>query len=278
MSVENFKPEIWSQELNFRLRKSLVGMQLTNQDYEGEIAEEGDTVHITRPSAVSVGDYATGSDISIEQVQSSQKKLEITEQKYFAFEIDDVDAVQSNTDLLDPYTEEANYKMADTVDQYIFGLYTGADSSNVVSKFTASASNIYGKLVEAKKLLSKNSVPKDGRWIVLDPDEVALLEQSSEFTAASDLGDEVKMNGIAGRIAGFNVFESNNLTTANDGTDDVRHCPFGHSMAITFAMQFAQIEAQRREKRFADLVKGLNLYGSKVIKPKALGDLRTIQT
>lgn len=276
MSVDNFVPEIWSRMLDIQLRKELVGLGLTNQDWEGEISEGGDTVRITRPSSISTGDYTKGSDITIENVSSTQKQLTIDQQKYFAFSIDDVDQVQANRDLFQPYTEEARYAMADTIDQHIFGLYTAADGSNIVSKQDLDADTVYGRIVTAKKLLSKNNVPKTGRWLVLSPDEIAGLEKSSEFTSASDLGDETKRTGFVGRVAGFEVFESNNLTTTTDGTDTIRHCMFGHRIAITFAMQLTQVQATELEKQFGDLVKGLNLYGSKVIKPKALGDLRSI--
>lgn len=276
MSLDNFIPELWARELNFSLKKSLVGLQLVNQDYEGEIANAGDTVHITRPAAISVGTYTPGSDITVETPTSSQLNLTIDQIKYFAFDVEDVKRVQANVDLMRPYLEEANYALQDTVDQHIFGKYTDADSSNVITKATLTSSNIWAKLVEAKKLLSKNNVPQQGRWIVLSPDEIALLEESTEFQRASSLGDDTARNGFRGRAAGFDVFESNNVTAASDGTDNVRHCVFGHRMAITFAMQFSRMESMRREKRFADLVKGLLLYGSKTVKTKAIGDLRAI--
>ena len=277
MSLTNFVPEIWSTELNYSLKKSLVAMSVTNQDYEGDIQNQGDTVHITRPSAISTGDYTPGSDITIETPTSSQQELSIDQATYFAFEVDDVYRVQANVDLMDPYLQEANYAVQDGLDQYIMGQYTSAGADNVITKEALTSGNIYAKLVEAKKLLSQQSVPKSGRWAVLSPDEIALLEDNERFTHATAMGDQTLRSGFVGRAAGFDVFESNNTVTANDGTDDVRHLPFGHIGAITFAMQFSEIESQRRESRFADLVKGLVLYGSQVVKPEALGDLQATQ-
>lgn len=276
MALTNFVPEIWARELNYSLKKSLVGISLVNQDYEGEIRQQGDTVHITRPSAINTGSYTADNDITVQTPESTQLDLAIDQADYFAFQVDDVRKVQANVDLMRPYLEEANYALSDGVDEYILSLYTGADASNVIAASSVSSSTIYGKLVEAKKLLSVNNVPKSGRWITLSPEEIALLEESTQFISASALGDEVKRNGFVGRAAGFDVYESNNLTEAASGSDTVRHCPFGHNIAITFAMQFSNVESQRMEKRFADLVKGLILYGAKVIKPKALGDLRVI--
>lgn len=269
MSVDNFKPTIWSRELLFTLKKDLVGMSLVNQNYQGEITEEGDTVNIISPDAISTGTY-DGTDISFDTPTSTTQALNIDQKTYVAFTVDDVDEVQANVSLMDAYMEEANFAVGDETDQHILGKYTGADSSNVITASDITASNIYGKLTEAKKLLSLNDVPATGRWVVLSPKEIELLEDSSEFTSASDLGDQTKRTGFAGRIAGFEVFESNNVS---EGTD-VRHLPFGHRMAITFANQILNMEAGRHEKKFADFVKGLHVYGSKVVRSTALGDLR----
>lgn len=283
MALTDFAPEIWSTLLNFSLKETLVAMMITNQDYEGEIQAAGDTVRITRPSAVTVGSYTTRNDITVQEPGETQLTLAIDQQDYFAIDIEDIEKAQSNIELAPAYLEEANFELADQADEYVLGLYTEADSSNVITKATLTTGNIMTKLREAKKLLSLNNVPKRGRFCVLSPAEVELLEGSSSFTPASELGDIVAQNGLSddgdglvGRAAGFNIFESNNLTSASDGSNTVRHCPFGHSIAITFANQIASLEAMRRELRFSDLIKGLHVYGAKVIKPKALGDLRAI--
>lgn len=275
MSVDNFKPTIWSRELLYSLKKNLVARQIANTNYQGEITSEGDTVKIQTPDAINVGDY-TGSDITFQGLTSATQSLVIDRAKYFAFLVDDVDQAQSNVPLMQSYMEEASFALADELDSHMFSLYTDADSSNVIDKEALTASNIYSKLTEAKKLLSLNNVPQMGRWAVLSPDEISLLEDSSEFTAASDLGDNVKQTGIVGRIAGFQVYESNNVAEADDGTDDVRHLPFGHSIAWTLAEQIVSTEAGRREAGFSDFVKGLHVYGTKVVRPTALGDLRAI--
>lgn len=269
MAISNFIPSIWSREILFTLKKDLVGMNLVNQNYQGDITDEGDTVKIISPDSISVGTY-TGADISFETPTSATQDLSIDQKKYIAFTVDDVDAVQANVDLMNTYMEEANFAIGDDTDQFILGLYTGADASNVIAESDITASNIYSKLTEAKKLLSLNDVPGTGRWQVLSPKEIELLENASEFTSASDLGDTTKRTGFAGRIAGFEVFESNNATE----TTDVRHLPFGHRMAITFANQIVKMSAGEHEKKFAEFVKGLHVYGGKVVRSTALGDLR----
>lgn len=276
MALNDFAPEIWSRMLNFSLKKSLVAMSVTNQDFQGEISAAGDTVHITRPAAVTTNSYTERTNISVQEPTETQLDLLIDQQDYFAIDIEDIEEVQSNVALIPAYLEEANYSLADNADSYVFGLYTAADSSNVVAKATLTASNIWDKITEAKRRLSINNVPHTGRFMVLSPYEIELLENSSEFQRASTLGDEVARNGFMGRAAGFDVFESNNLTEASDGSNTVRHCVFGHRIATTFANQIASVEQQRRELRFSDLVKGLHVYGAKVVKSKAWGDFRAI--
>lgn len=269
MSVENFKPEIWSRELLFSLKKDLVGMSLVNSNYQGEITQEGDIVKIISPSAISTGSY-TGADISFETITSSTQDLAIDQADYIAFTVDDVDQAQANVNLMTAYMVEANYALADDADEFIFGLYTGADASNVISSAAISSSNIYSKLSTAKKNLSLNNVPGTNRWVVLSPKEIEDLENSDEFTSASDLGDSTKRTGFAGRVAGFEVFESNNVVE----DENTRHLPYGHRMAITYANQITNMEAGRHEAKFADFVKGLHVYGGKVVRATALGDLR----
>ena len=275
MSVDNFKPTIWSRELLYSLKKNLVARQIANTNYQGEITSEGDTVKIQTPDAINVGDY-DGSDITFQGLTSATQSLLIDRAKYFAFLVDDVDQAQSNVPLMQSYMVEASFSLADELDTHLFSLYTDADTDNVLTKEALTAANIYAKMVEAKKRLSAANVPQMGRWAVLSPDEVALLEQSDEFISASDLGDQVKQTGIVGRIAGFQVFESNNVAEANDGTDDLRHLPFGHSIAWTLAEQIVSTEAGRREAGFSDFVKGLHVYGTKVVRPKALGVIEAI--
>lgn len=269
MSVRNFVPSIWSRQLLISLKKNLVANSLVNRNWEGEIRNQGDTVKITTPSAVSTRTY-TGADITFDEVASTQQDLKITQSEYFAFQLDDVDKTQANVNLMQPYADEASFALANVADQFILGHYTSADPRNVITE-TLSEENIYKIITRAKKNLSKRNAPPTGRWIVLDPYEISLLENSSQFTAASDLGDEVKRTGFAGLIAGMEVFESNNLPVV----DGVRYCLYGHRWGITFAEQIASVEAGRREKAFKDFLKGLHLYGAKMVRPDIMGYIAT---
>lgn len=274
MALSNFVPTIWSRNLNISLRTKSRGLSVTNQDYEGEIRNGGDTVKIQRPAAITVGTYTENSNITIQTPTSTTLSLLIDQQDYFAFQVDDVLAVQSNVDLLGPYLDEGNYQIQKDFDTYIFTHVVGGAGSNVITKTAVSASTIYGKIAEAAENLDTNDVPEDNRFMVLSPAEVRLIRESSQFTAASELGDRVKQAGLVGQVLGFDIFMSNNLYSASDGTNTVRHCPYGHRSAWTVASQFSKLETARMELRFADLVKGLHLYGVKVVKANALGDFR----
>lgn len=277
MSLSNFRPTIWSRELNFSLKRKLVGLNIVNQDYIGEIANAGDKVKITRPAAINTGTYTPGSDITVQTPTSSQLELTIDQLKYFAFAVDSVDRVQSNVALMENYMKEANFARAKDIDEFIFAQYTGADASLQIPKATLTASTIYDAIVDLGVKLDQNDVPDDGgRFLVMDPVHFGLIAKSDEFTKASDLGDKVVEMGFQGRIAGFKVYKSNSLTTANDGVDDVLHMVFGHPLALTFGVQHTEIKASEMEKQFAELVKGLTLYGAQMVKAKAFGDFRAI--
>lgn len=269
MSVANFIPEIWSRELLYSLKKSHVANSLVNRNYQGEISREGDTVRIQTPDAITTGSY-TGADIDFQGLTSATQSLSIDVANYFAFLVDDVDQAQANVPLMQSYMQESAFSLADDFDEDVFSEYVNADSSNVIGNTTLTASNIYSTLVTAKKNLSLNNVPSMGRWVVLSPEEIALLEDSDEFTAASDLGDSIKRTGFVGRIAGMEIFESNNL---RDG-GSIRYLLYGYTGAITAADQIVKTEAGRSEKKFADFVKGLHVYGIKTVRGKGLGTIQ----
>lgn len=273
MSVDNFKPSIWSRRLLYSLKKNLVAESLVNRNYQGDISSEGDTVKIQSPDAISVGDYTPGSDISFETITSGTQDLTIDRYKYFAFGVDDVDQAQSNVDLMNSYMQEASFSLADEQDVAVLGEHTNADSSNVIDDTTLTTSNIYSTLLTSKKNLSLNNVPSMNRWAVLSPEEIALLEDSSEFTSASDLGDSIKRTGFAGRIAGLEIFESNNAPDAGS----LRYLPYGYTGAITLADQIVKTAAGEFEKQFGEYVKGLHVYGIKTVRAKGLGRIEAVK-
>jgi len=269
MSVNNFKPEIWSRELLYSLKKQLLGLNLVNRNYQGDITNEGDTVRITTPSAITVGNYV-GSDITFQDIASAQQSLLIDQAKFFGYYVDDVDAAQANVNLLQSYMQEATFSLANVADQFILSSYAEADAANVIDAGGFTNSNAYDQLTEAARLLNEANVPSQGRYVVVDPAGIRALSRDAAFQRASDLGDQTSREGFMGRAAGFDVFMSNNIITDDS---DIKHYLYGHPIAITFADQILKMEAGRAEKRFGDFMKGLHVYGKKVVRPTAIGTI-----
>ena len=268
MSVRNFVPEIWSRDILFQFRKMRAMSAITNTNYQGEITQQGDTVRITTPSSIAVKEY--NGSVVYDSTDSTQQSLLIDQSKYFAFSVDDVDAVQANVELIQPYTEEGGQSMADDFDEFVAGFYTGA-TTDVGGAITAS--NVYETVVEARTALSDLKVPMSGRVGVVSPGFMGLLLNSPEFIKASDLGDAVVQSGAVGRIAGFTIFEGNSVIV-DETSNEVEHNLFGHPAAITVATQLVNVEALRLEGSFSDAIRGLTVYGGRVVRPDALVDLQ----
>ncbi len=265
MAISTFIPELWSARLLDALEKVHVAGSIVNRDYEGEIKQCGSTVHINSIGDITVSDYEKGMDIDDpEDLTTSDSTLEVENAKYFNFQIDDVDAAQAAGDLMDKAMRRSAYALNDIADAYILEtIATGADSGNIIgseSPVTLTADNVYSYIVQLRLVLDKNNVPHDGRSIVLPPDVYALLLQDSRFTGSGNMGEETSRSGFIGRIAGFDIYESNNCYTDGGSYYVTAQVP----SACTYAEQILETTAYRPEKRFADAVKGLHVYGAKV--------------
>ena len=274
MAVTTFIPELWSARLLYALDKAHVATNLVNRNYEGVIANQGDTVHINSIGAVTVKDYTKNTDIADpEALATTDQTLVIDQSKYFNFQVDDVDKVQAAGDLVDTAMSRAAYALADVSDAFLLKtIAAGAAAGNTIGSAAApvalTASNVYEQIVALRTKLDKANVPASGRTIVVPPEVYALLLMDDRF-AKSDAaaGQNALLNGEVGRVAGFTVFMSNNVKTGV-GTDTGKTPYFEITAqvesATTFAEQIIKTEAYRIEKRFADGVKGLHVYGAKV--------------
>lgn len=276
MAINSFIPELWSARLLDALEKTHVAANLVNRDYEGEIKKQGDIVHICTVGDITVSDYTSNSDIAApQQLTASDTALEITQAKYFNFQIDDVDAAQAAGGLMDSAMSKSAYALKDIADKYILGvLASGAATGNIVGGTTAVAltsANIYENIINLRMLLDKQGVPVEGRTIVIPPEAYALLLKDSRFAACgSDMGEEALRSGYIGSVAGFKIYESNNCVKSGSTytiTAQVKS-------ACTYAEQILETAAYRPEKRFADAVKGLHVYGAKVTNPNWIAALK----
>lgn len=267
MAITNYIPEIWSARLLANLDKSLVVAGLTNQDWAGEIRNVGDTVHIQRPVDITINTYA--GSVTYETPTSTTRALIVDQDQYFAFAVDDLDAIQANINLIDNYTVRAAYGLADAVDTYLAGLYTAAGLADIA--LDVGTGDFYDALVLAGQQLDEANVPRGGRWVLVTPKGYADLLKNTNFIHATSRGDQVIASGQVGMAAGFTVFMSNNVV--NSATTFWKYM-YGTRDAITFAQQLLGTpEAIRLEASFKDGVRGRIAYGAKVVEPNALGTI-----
>lgn len=277
MAVTSFIPELWNARLLYALEKNHVATNLVNRNYEGEIKNAGDTVHINTLGAVSVRTYAQGTDLSYDALSTTDQTLEIDQQKYFAFSLDDVDKAQAAGDIMDTAMGRAAYSLADVSDAFLLGkIAAGGSSSNYVgssgSPVALTTSNIYSSIVALRTALDKQNVPTQGRTLVVPPEAYALLLQDARFTSVQGIADGVITNGLVGRVAGFDIYMSNNVVKTSASTP-VYSITAQVADATTYAEQIIKTEALRPEASFSDAVRGLHVYGAKVTRPEEIATL-----
>ena len=277
MAVTSFIPELWNARLLYALEKNHVATSLVNRNYEGEIKNAGDTVHINTLGAVSVRSYAQGTDLTYDTLATTDQTLVIDQQKYFAFALDDVDAAQAAGDIMDTAMGRAAYSLADVSDAFLLGkIAAGGSSDNYVgsaaSPIALTTSNIYSSIVALRTALDKQNVPTQGRTLVVPPEAYALLLQDARFTSVQGIADGVITNGLVGRVAGFDIYMSNNVVRTSADTP-VYSITAQIADATTYAEQIIKTEALRPEASFSDAVRGLHVYGAKVTRPEAIATL-----
>lgn len=273
MSVKNFIPTLWSARLLANLDKKLVYANAVNRDYEGEIKKFGDTVKINKMGNVTVKDYLDGKIEDPEELSSEQTILTIDQAKYFNFKVDDVDKAQSNITIVDKGMDRASYAIQDVIDQFIAAFVKDAaiKMGSASTPIEIDVSNAYDTLVDLGVKLDEKNVPRAGRFVVLPPFYLGLLSKDSRFTKEYKILENGVVEGAT--VAGFSLRMSNNVPV----TAGKYSIMAGTDMAISFAGQVTEIEAYRPEKSFADAMKGLYVYGAKVVQPDCLVCLTAIQ-
>ena len=280
MAVTGFIPKLWSARLLNALDKSHVFANVVNRDYEGEIKKMGDTVHINTIGAVTIGTYTQNTDFSSgpETLATTDQTLTIDQAKYFNFQVDDIDKAQAAGDIMDKAMTRAAYGLADASDKYIAGILAGAaDTSNLVSSSAVAltASNVYENVVKMRTILDKANVPTAGRWLVIPPEMYALILLDDRFVkTGGEMAEGILRTGLVAQAAGFDIYLSNNCVSANVSEKLTYTITGGVDSAATYAEQIVSTEAYRPEKRFADAVKGLHVYGAKVVDKAQLACLK----
>jgi len=274
MALDNFIPALWANELRTELRKNLVYAQsgVVNFDYEGQISSYGDRVHVHTFADLTIGDYTKNTNHTAPQtLTDSRVSLVIDQAKFFNFQIDDVDKAQQNPKVMAGAMSRAAYNLADVADQHVAAQYAdipvGSQLDTDASPSSISAAGDYHEiLVELAVLLDEANVPRGGRFVVIPPWFHGGLQKDSNFIGSGDLAaQDVRLNGQVGRAAGLDVLVSNNVPDTTNVAEGGFKIIAGFSGACTHAEQIADMEAYRPELRFADALKGLHLYGTKLI-------------
>ena len=335
----NFSPVIYSKQVQLAFRKSAVVNAITNNDYFGEIANQGDTVRIMKEPEVTVNAYARGTTVATQDLVDTDFQLVIDKANYFAFKLDDIEEAHSHIDFMNLATDRAAYRLADQMDKETLGYLSGyaggdltedgvADAVNTtVSGTKANSSAGSDELLAANKLnkgdfgnittsgaddhsiplaarlpgatsqssstatplqviarmgrlLDQQNVDTRGRWIVLDPIFIEMLKDEDSRVMNADFGGTGLLNGLVlNNLHGFRVYVSNNLPsvgtgagtsgTANQNTN-YGVIVAGHDSAVATAEQINKVESYRDPDSFADIVRGMHLYGRKILRPEAI--------
>ena len=264
MAISNFIPTIWSENLLTSLDKQYIGVANCNREFEGEIKSRGSSVKICGVGDISIGDYVKDTDMSSPQdLSDTVAELVIDRAKYFNFQVDDIDRTQCNPKLLDAAMKNAAAALANEADKHIFSLYEQAGST--VLFYSDVDSDLMDKILEARETLFKNGVLNNDD-IVFEVSPFVATKLFKDLSERLSYNNELNDTGYIGTVAGCKVYVSNNVYY--DGGSVVSHkCFMRSKRAIAFAEQLSEVEAYRPEKRFADAVKGLHLYGAKVVYP-----------
>lgn len=271
MALNNFIPTLWSARLLANLNKALVYGNLVNHDYEGEIKGPGATVTINQIGDITVSDFDKAKGLSgPEQVSTTDMQLIVDQAKAFNFGVNDIDKVQSAVGLMDAAMQRASYALADVQDQYIAGFYTGVDAANTIGSDTTpvvpTKDDAYDHLVDLGTKLDEANVPSAGRWVVVPAWYYGLLLKDARFTRNM----ATMQTGNTGIVDSFTVYKSNNVPNTTGAKYKIIA---GTNAAISFAQQITEMEAYRPEKNFSDAVKGLSVYGAKLLQPKGIAVL-----
>lgn len=275
----DFIPTVWAARLLVALDKALVYGQpgVVNRDYEGEIREAGNTVKIASIGDVTIDDYTKDTDISDpESLTDAEQSLLIDQQKYFNFFVDSVDRAQQNVNVLDEAMRRSAWGLRDVADSFLAGIMSAAvPVGNTIGSTGApevpTATTAYEFLVDLGVLLDQSNVPTEGRFVVVPSWFHGMMLKDARFVSAGTAKtDAALQNGEVGEAAGFRILKSNNVPNTSGAKYKIIA---GHSIATAYAEQILDLVTYKPEKRFGDAVKGLHVYGGKVVRSSGLAML-----
>lgn len=304
-----FIPTLWSGKLLAKFYQNTILSEVTNTDYEGELKSQGDTVRIRLAPSISIQDYTAGQSLNYEVPEPIFQDMQVNKGKYFGVQVNDVLAYQADMELMNMFTEDAAKQLKISIENEVFfnsfvtegpaaaneGATAGAISASydlgtdVAPIDQSTAENVLNAILRMASVLDEQNVPEDGRFLIISPYDRHLLMQSN-IAQAYFSGDNASTirTGKIGMLDRFSVYVSNLLPKgeagkalvsgldATSGGADLTNAKArrtmiaGTSHATSFAMTVDKTEPLRNQTDFGDIVRGLAVYGRKVVKPEAL--------
>ena len=287
-----FIPEIYSKKVQIALRKAAVAEAICNTDYMGEISGFGDTVNIIKEPQISVADYTRGLTVTSTNLTDQELVLTIDQAKSFSFKIDDLEKRFSHVNFQAVAADNAAYALRDAMDSNILAAISagatvttgmGTTSVPIDIGFTSGEVDPLNQMSLAAKELDEANAPEDGRWFVAAPEWYNELANTSSKLLSVDFnaGQGSIRNGLvaSGLLRGFQMYKSNNLPT-NDlsgaspaGSATAPVALFGHISGTSAASSMNKVETVRDTGTFSDIVRGLMVWGRKVLRPEITGKI-----
>lgn len=297
----NWSPVIYSGAAQLAFRKSSVVQDITNTDYMGEISAAGDTVKIIKEPNITVSAYVRGQTVRAQDLDDNEITLTIDKANYFSFKVDDIETKQSHINWESLASNQAGYRLADEMDREVLEyMTTQVGATDGETSYAAHKLGTTGNPIEIEtdgtqdnsasfsalsllsrlsRLLDQSNVPAEDRWLVADPVFYEKLQDEDSKLLSNDYTEKgIMRNGkiSEGQVRGFNMYKSNNLLEAGDGSagttsSDYAWLLVGHMSSTAMAEQINQVESLRDPSGFADIVRGLHLYGRKTLRIEALG-------
>ena len=290
-----FLPKVYSKQvLNF-FRKASVAEAITNTDYAGEISNFGDTVRIIKEPSITVYQYERGQDVTATKLTDAEVSLTVDTANAFKFIVDDIETNMSHVNWRDVATSSSAYALRDAFDEGVIAtMFSGVASSspnhilgsdnatdlasgtfdgtgNLDIGFGSNEHDPIDVLSHMARLLDEQNIPEEGRWFLANPEFYEVLVQSSSKLLSVDYnaGQGSIRNGLvsSGKLRGFNMYKTNNIAST---TNAAGKCIAGHISSTATAQTITSTEVIRDPDSFGDIVRGLHVYGSKVLRDGAL--------
>ena len=263
MAINNFIPEVWAAGVTQSFIANQIVIPTLDTQYVGN-ATRGNTVHIINATTPTITDYAAaGRSITAEALADTEVQLAINQEKAFSVNVDDVDRVQAAGEFA-AWTEAAGRALAEDAEEYVISqMVADATDANTGSVIIDTAAEAKAAVRAIRKSLTEAKVPSTNRFMIVNPDFADLLLQDLSDVSTAGSSEELR-NGQILRLYGMDVLES--PLVGEDGPAALGY----HASMVAFVNQLDNLESLRNPTKFADIVRGLNVYGAKVVKSEAV--------